>query len=422
MNKLQLIFFLVPLIAAVNPGGTATLDIGVIEQAKDAYYNVLMQLLANLDVPDVDFDGGYLRQNSFYIKEAVQDMRISADQDLNGIRFEFNNLEAEFQSKDFHASYGIIQTSGSMSIDIKQVYIAFTEQTDMTTLPNGRVVPALVSVHIVTQIPTDMDHFKVHFEGDFAAEVINLLAPLFAGAIRDQIAAALNDQIGTALPVYLNQIIADQQGASELYQGLMLDWAVINQPRVFNTGLKFDIKGLFYKKGDAEVEPELQPPVMPYHDDSSPAKFQAFVSNYSLNSLAESFVEVYDTVLKMPAEVATLSKCLSLSQFSSNDIGSWTFNVTKLGDIDVRENTSTLRIAGDVEATAYIDGIKVLDIELEKALFNFTINVNDTELTGNVTEITVQGFRVITALGPWQFDTIAKLLSEVAKQAIVPLN
>lgn len=96
--------------------------------------------------------------------------------------------------------------------------------------------------------------------------------------------------------------------------------------------------------------------------------------------------------------------------------------MTKLGDIDVREDDSTLRIAGDVEAKAYVDGVKLLDVILTKALFNFTVNVNDTELTGNVTKITVQGFSVITALGEWKLDTIAELLNKVAEDAMGPLN
>ena len=118
---------LLAVVVATNPGGTASLDIEVLKQAKDVYFKLLMNVIANLEVPDIDFDGGYLRQNSLHINEAVQDFKINHDQGLNGIRFELTNLEAQFKSNDFNYDKGLLKAKGNMDIDIKSIYIGFTE-------------------------------------------------------------------------------------------------------------------------------------------------------------------------------------------------------------------------------------------------------------------------------------------------------
>lgn len=101
-------------------------------------------------MPDIEFDGGYLRQNSFHINEAVQDFKISQDQPLNGIRFELANFEAQFKSNDFNYDKYLMKAKGTMDIDIKSIYIAFTEQFNVQTLANGRSLPSFQSVHVVT--------------------------------------------------------------------------------------------------------------------------------------------------------------------------------------------------------------------------------------------------------------------------------
>ena len=55
--------------------------------------------------------------------------------------------------------------------------------------------------------------------------------------------------------------------------------------------LKFNIKGLFYEYYSGEVEPEVPMPEMMRHDGQLPAKFQAFVSAYLLDSLTESYLK-----------------------------------------------------------------------------------------------------------------------------------
>jgi len=69
-----------------------------------------------------------------------------------------------------------------------------------------------------------------------------------------------------------------------------LDWSIASVPKVDELYASGGIKGLLFPEDKGEVEPPVAAPVMPLHDDKSPAKFQAFVSAYVADSLASSFL------------------------------------------------------------------------------------------------------------------------------------
>jgi len=69
-----------------------------------------------------------------------------------------------------------------------------------------------------------------------------------------------------------------------------LDWSIPSTPTVTDKALAFGIKGLFFPKGQAEVEPSTQPPAVPMADTGSSSKFQCFISNYLADSLGASYL------------------------------------------------------------------------------------------------------------------------------------
>ena len=40
---------------------------GVITQAKDVYFDYIMKILNNVQIPDIRFEGGHLKRNTFSI-------------------------------------------------------------------------------------------------------------------------------------------------------------------------------------------------------------------------------------------------------------------------------------------------------------------------------------------------------------------
>lgn len=71
----------------------------------------------------------------------------------------------------------------------------------------------------------------------------------------------------------------------------MMDYGIIDKPVIVGPRMQFDIRGLFFKKFGQEEFPTVDPPSLPYIDDTNPpAALQAFVSDVTFNSLAAAFV------------------------------------------------------------------------------------------------------------------------------------
>lgn len=115
-------------------------------------------------------------------------------------------------------------------------------------------------------MPKDGIHISIH--GNIVAKIADAFKSLFMGTIRDQITSQLRSTVIKELPPAINKILAQQQGVTEVYKDLDLDWSIPNSPIVTPKSLEFGIKGLFFPKNQGEVEPAEQPPVMPYHDDA----------------------------------------------------------------------------------------------------------------------------------------------------------
>lgn len=57
------------------------------------------------------------------------------------------------------------------------------------------------------------------------------------------------------MPPEVNKILAQQQGVTEIYKGIDLDWSLPITPIINSEALEFGIKGLFFNKDKGEVEP-----------------------------------------------------------------------------------------------------------------------------------------------------------------------
>lgn len=64
----------------LTPGIKASMDISILEQAKDTYFDNIVQIINNVKIPDIEDDkGNYLRGNSFVMNERTDDVLIYAD-------------------------------------------------------------------------------------------------------------------------------------------------------------------------------------------------------------------------------------------------------------------------------------------------------------------------------------------------------
>jgi hypothetical protein len=76
--------------------------------------------LKDLVIPEIDFDGGYLKNIDIKIPEpAISDVNINLVQSSNGVELVCNNVIANMVA-DFSYTYGIT-VKGSATINIKKI-------------------------------------------------------------------------------------------------------------------------------------------------------------------------------------------------------------------------------------------------------------------------------------------------------------
>jgi len=274
--------------AATNAGASASLDMSVVDQAKDVYFNYVMNVLKQVKIPDTSFHHGSIHDNTFFLQAPSRNVQIVNDPAHNGVRLTVNDLRAGFKSKHFRYKESIIVAKGSVDVSVSHCSVSVTVGLTQQTLPNGKVVPAFTTPEVSIDLPKDHIDIKVH--GNVIAKIADAFKSFFKGPMRDVITKTLKDELHRELPKALNGIVAQPKGYSEIYNGLDLDWSIPSTPTVTDKALAFGIKGLFFPKGQAEVEPSTQPPAVPMADAGSSSKFQCFISNYLADSLGASYL------------------------------------------------------------------------------------------------------------------------------------
>ena len=157
------------------------------------------------------------------------------------------------------------------------------------TLATGRVVPAFKVLSESVNIPKN--HIDIHIHGDVIAKIADFLKSFFIDSVRKDIEKSMNDALKTEIAPQINEIMANAKGTAEVFPKSDLDWSLAKTPIINSKSLEFGVKGLIFPKAGPEVEPKVQPPVMPYHDDAAKSEFQLFLSNYVVDSAAATFLE-----------------------------------------------------------------------------------------------------------------------------------
>jgi len=54
---------------AFKSGATASIDLSVLKEAKDVYFDKVLDIMNHFQVPDIELDNGYIHKNSFKITQ-----------------------------------------------------------------------------------------------------------------------------------------------------------------------------------------------------------------------------------------------------------------------------------------------------------------------------------------------------------------
>lgn len=81
----------------------------------------MLNILKNTKINDIDFKGGYIHDNSFFITEASKNAQIATDSSNNGVTLFVDDLAAGFTSKQFRYKISFIVAKGTVEVSMTNV-------------------------------------------------------------------------------------------------------------------------------------------------------------------------------------------------------------------------------------------------------------------------------------------------------------
>ena len=109
------------------------MDIDIISQAKDVYFDSMIRVLNNLQIPDFYQDKNhYMTGNSFQINERTEDVTIYTDVNKNAVVFKCSKLSGKFINTAYRYRKDLITADGHLEVDLNTILVQFGFSFDQT--------------------------------------------------------------------------------------------------------------------------------------------------------------------------------------------------------------------------------------------------------------------------------------------------
>jgi hypothetical protein len=279
--------------STIRAGLKNSLDIAILEQAKDTYFDMILSLINDIELPDIeDADGNYLRDNSFQISGRTDKVSFYADPAKNAIVFDCKKINAVARSGDFrYKEAPLLVAKGHAEVDMDTIEIQVGISFSTQTLADGRVVPYVTAVDIICSI----NRFDINIKlwGNLWTDLASLAEVFFVGTVAGLIEDVLYASLNTGVPLAFNTFAKATDGYLPLaiVPNWILDWETPLPFEVTTSNIQLGIRGLFFDKELGEEEPAVAIPDMPAHLNTHPEGYQTFISTYSIDSLLSSLLE-----------------------------------------------------------------------------------------------------------------------------------
>jgi len=111
-------------VATTTAGVKSSLDIEVMEQAKDVYFDTVVKLINSIPLPDFDDgNGNYMRGNSFVLNERSDKVEIFTDVGKNAMVMKCAKLSGVFRSEEFRYRELLIVAKGHIEVDLNTILV-----------------------------------------------------------------------------------------------------------------------------------------------------------------------------------------------------------------------------------------------------------------------------------------------------------
>ena len=221
-----------------------------------------------------------------------------------------------------------------------------------------------------------------------------------------------------------------------------LDWSLSGVP-IFNAenGIEFGIKGQFVPEGQAEIAPAVTPPTMPYKDAGVSSKFQAFVSDFTLDSFADAFLKTNafaiwtnhgDVPADSPLQLnTTVIDCFLpgiMSHYGKDKPIDVQYTLSKLYDFNAKENSPSMSFNADIDVLFHVEtGTNqrevAIDLTLSKLYFDFTAIIEGMALKPNIESASLGAIVIKSStFGDLDMTLLTDLLNKGLTEGREPLN
>mmetsp|Transcript_18656 Transcript_18656/g.23278 ORF Transcript_18656/g.23278 Transcript_18656/m.23278 type:complete len:252 (+) Transcript_18656:68-823(+) len=241
------LFALISSAQNVNPNGIkGSLDIAVIQQAKDVYMDTLLDVLNNLVIPDVGDDKDYLHGNHVSVQQNAQDVTFTSDVENNAIMLTANNLSANFYTDSFRGHSWIFVAKGNARVEMKTVNIGLGLSFETQTLESGRVVPAVKAVDVLVDI--NHEDISIHISGNIWADFASAFEIFFKSTVVSLIQDTVRDTLTDSVPIYINGVLAKSNASWSVagFENWELDWMTAFPAIVTDTSIECGFRGIMY--------------------------------------------------------------------------------------------------------------------------------------------------------------------------------
>ena len=226
----------------------ASLDISILEQAKDIYTVEILKFLNNLALPNIDSNDGkdYLHGNHITVSQSAANVLFDVDLPNNALTLTLNKLSANFYTDSFRAHSWIFVAKGHLEVIMDTVNVGLGLSFTTQTLPDGRVVPMVNAVDVLVDINRNDINIKIwgNIWSDFAAA----FEIFFKSTIVQLIQDTVKDTLTTTVPAYINTMLATNDGTIIVpgQPNWFLDWQTPAAAIVTANYFELGARGIMY--------------------------------------------------------------------------------------------------------------------------------------------------------------------------------
>jgi len=169
--------------AAQGPGIAVSITQDGVSEAKNIITPYLFKFLQNVTVPEVDFDGGYLKNLIVKIPQPdLDNVNIKFDHTNNGADLNAVKVTATAEG-DFHYKYLFFTVDGKIHVDIKDlgVDIDVNVATQAGT-PSDELAPSVKCGNLAVNLNPDNVDITLSGSG-LISKIANVLIPLLKSSV-----------------------------------------------------------------------------------------------------------------------------------------------------------------------------------------------------------------------------------------------